>query len=122
MLKKNIKGHFDIEIIRVGKDGLPLDQTPSSSKPSSSTGTKRKGPDPLPYSEKRDRSQRRYVAALAKKLDGIDPNALYRVASSQIGKVDKNMEYVMGQMKDNPRAALEISNMIRKKQDKNKGI
>ena len=117
MLKKHVTGHFDIDIIRVGKDGLP----PSASEPSSSN-RKRKGPTPLPYSEKSDRSQRRYVSSLAKKLDGIDSNALYRVASNQIGKVDKNMAYVMGQMRDNPRAALEIRNMIEKKQNKNQGI
>ena len=93
----------------------PLKSPPKKSKPeaSSSIGRTKK-----PYLEKVERSQFRDAAAIAK---GQDPHAIYHAAYSNIGKINKDIAYMMRKMKKKPGLAKEARIWYQKRR-KNKGI
>ena len=91
-----INGSIDIPILKDSPEGEIT--SPTKVKPSTSKSVKKK----LLFSDKKPRTQRREVAEIAKNRD---PTALYKAASSKIGKIDQNKAFVMRMMDRKPEMA-----------------
>lgn len=110
-----VKGDFNIPILRVGPTGETVLPSTSKGPKKSSSGIK-KGPVPKQFLEKGVRAQQLEAAKIA---NGQDPNALYQAASSKIGKINKDVAYIMRKMKDKPQTASKFRHLMKKK---NRGI
>ena len=105
-------GEFNIQVVKVGADGLKKDPKTPKVGPS----PKKKGPVPRPFLERGLRSQQYEAATIA---ENQDPNALFKAAASKIGDVDKDKAYVMHKMDNTPGAASKFKKLyIRNKKKK----
>ena len=98
-----------------GEKNPDLKSPPKKSKPEASTSSSR---TKKPYLEKEERSQFRDAAAIAKDQD---PHAVYHAAYTSIGKINKDISYMMRKMKHKPGLAKEARIWYQKRR-KNKGI
>ena len=112
----HVSGEIVIPILRVRLDGeMVTSPKKVQATASSSNGSRKPGPAPLPYLEKHPRSQRREAASIAR---GRDANALYHAAFS---KASPDVRFVMRRMKEEPGLATEIKEWYQKKYKLKKG-